>query len=177
MSKRRSEIRELGVEVRQMINDAARFTAVEIMNDLAEAGPEWSGEFQDSWIAVPVGTGASGSTGGGYPYNLNDVPKLSTSIKETARVKKFEIVNTQPYAAYALDLQEGVFRGGIRLENPAGEVVATGSRPIPGRRGEVSGDGNARSTAPLDWYTTYINGGGMAKSIEAGVAFSFRSKR
>ena len=174
MSKRRNEIRELGVEVRQMINDAARFTAVEIMNDLAEAGPEWSGEFQDSWIAVPVGTGASGATGGGYPYNLNDVPKLSTSIKETARVKKFEIENTQPYAEYALDLKEGVF---FADDEPAGEVVATGERPVPGLRGDVSGDGPAKSTAPLNWYTTYINGGGMAKSIEAGVKFAFRRAR
>jgi len=173
MSKRRNEIRELGVEVRQLINEVSRVAAVNIMNDLAKAGPEWTGKFQDSWIAVPVGTGASGSTGGGYPYTLNDVPKLSTSIKETARVKKFEIVNTQPYAAYALDLEEGVFRA---IGDPAGEVVATGSRPVPGFRGDVTGEGDSRSTAPLFWYTSYLNGGGMAKALQDGIAFVFRGK-
>ena len=174
MSARRKEISQLPIDVRELINEVARYAAVEIMNDLAEAGPEWTGKFQDSWIAVPIGRAASGSTGGGYPYTLNDVPKLSTSIKETARVKKFEIVNTQPYAEYALDLKEGKFRG---IGNPAGEVVATGSRPVPGRRGEVSGTGGARSTAPLDWYTSYLNGGGMAKALQDGVTVAFRSRR
>jgi hypothetical protein len=174
MSAKRKEISQLPIDVRELINEVARYAAVEIMNDLAEAGPEWTGKFQDSWVAVPIGRAASGSTGGGYPYTLNDVPKLSTSIKETARVKKFEIVNTQPYAEYALDLKEGKFRG---IGNPAGEVVATGSRPVPGRRGEVSGTGGARSTAPLDWYTSYLNGGGMAKALQDGVTFAFRSRR
>ena len=174
MSAKRKEVSQLPIDVRELINEVARYAAVEIMNDLAEAGPEWTGKFQDSWVAVPIGRAASGSTGGGYPYTLNDVPKLSTSIKETARVKKFEIVNTQPYAEYALDLKEGKFRG---IGNPAGEVVATGSRPVPGRRGEVSGTGGARSTAPLDWYTSYLNGGGMAKALQDGVTFAFRSRR
>lgn len=173
MASRRQQVSQLSIEIRELINTAARFAAVEIMNDLAEAGPEWSGKFQDSWVAIPVGRGASGSTGGGYPYTLNDVPKLSSSIKETARVKKFEIVNTQPYAAIALDLEEGRF---IKIGRPAGDVVATGTRSN-GIRGNVSGDGGAESTAPLDWYTSYLNGGGMQKALERGVVFGFRSKR
>ena len=177
MASRREEVSKLPKDLRELVNLVARSAAVEIMNDLAEAGPEWSGEFQDSWVAIPVGKGASGSTGGGYPYTLNDVPKLSTSIKETARAKKFEIANTTSYAAYALDLEEGVFRGGIRTKNPAGNVVATGSRPVPGRRGDVSGSGEARSTAPLDWYSTYLNGGEAQKALGRGVLFGFRSKR
>ena len=174
MSAKRKEISQLPTDVRELINEVSRYAAVEIMNDLAEAGPEWTGKFQDSWVAVPIGRAASGSTGGGYPYDLNDVPRLSTSIKETARVKKFEIVNTQPYAEYALDLKEGVFRG---IGNPAGDVVATGTRPVPGRRGDVSGTGGARSTAPLDWYTSYLNGGGMAKALQDGVTFAFKSRQ
>jgi hypothetical protein len=174
MASRRQQVSQLPIDIRELINTAARFAAVEIMNDLAEAGPEWSGKFQDSWVAIPIGTGASGSTGGGYPYTLNDVPRLSTSIKETARVKKFEIVNTQPYAEIALDLKPGSFR---KIGRPAGEVVAQGTRPAPGIRGDVSGDGNAESTAPLDWYTSYLNGGGMARALEKGVTFGFRSKR
>lgn len=174
MSAKRKEISQLPVDVRQLINEVARVAAVNIMNDLAEAGPEWSGEFQDSWVAIPAGKAASGSTGGGYPYTLNDVPKLSTSIKETARVKKFEIVNIQPYAEYALDLKEGIFYAD---DEPAGEVVATGKRPTPGFRGDVTGTGGSRSTAPLFWYTSYLNGGGMAKALQDGVTFVFKGNR
>ena len=105
---------------------------------------------------------------------MNDVPKLSASIRETARVRKFEIVNTQPYAEIALDLKPGSFR---KIGRPAGEVVAQGTRPAPGIRGDVSGVGGAESTAPLDWYTSYLNGGGMARALERGVTFGFRSRR
>ncbi len=174
MASRRDDVRNFPKDLRETINLVSRFAAVELMNDLAEAGPEWTGEFQDSWIAIPIGKGASGSTGGGYPYDLNDVPKLSTSIKETARVNKFEIVNTTPYAPYALDLEEGVFRG---IGNPAGEVVRTGSRPVPGLRGDVSGSGGARSTAELDWYSTYLNGGEAQKALGRGVTFGFEGRR
>ena len=89
MASRREEVSKLPKDLRELVNLVARSAAVELMNGLAEAGPEWSGEFQDSWVAIPIGKGASGATGGGYPYTLDDVPRLSTSIKETARAKKF----------------------------------------------------------------------------------------
>ncbi len=174
MASRREEIKNLPKDLRELVNLVARSAAVEIMNDLAEAGPEWSGEFQDSWVAIPVGKGASGSTGGGYPYTLNDVPKLSTSIKETARAKKFEIANTQPYAAIALDLEPGAFK---KIGRPAGNVVASGVRQNGIRGDIVSGDGNNESTAPLDWYSTYLNGGEAKKALGRGVLFGFKAKR
>jgi len=170
---RRDDVSKMPKDLREQVNLAVRKAAVEIMNDLAEAGPEWSGEFQDSWVAIPIGKAASGSTGGGYPYDLNDVPKLSTSIKETARAKKFQIENIQPYAAYALDLEEGFFWAD---EEPAGEVVAIGKRSRPGFRGDVTGEGGNRSTAPLDWYSNYLNGGEMKKALERGVLFGFKAK-
>ena len=172
---RRDDVAKLPQDLRELVNLATRHAALEIMNDLADAGPEWSGDFQDSWVAIPVGRGASGSTGGGYPYSLSDVPTLSTSIKETARVKKFTIENTQPYAEYALDLKEGYF---YTDDEPAGEVVARGRRPSPGFRGDVTpGGGNSRSTAPLDWYSNYLNGGEMKKALERGVLFGFKAKQ
>ena len=174
MASRREEIKNLPKDLRELVNLVARSAAVEIMNDLAEAGPEWSGEFQDSWVAIPVGKGASGSTGGGYPYTLNDVPKLSTSIKETARAKKFEIANTQPYAAIALDLEPGSFK---KIGRPAGNVVASGVRQNQIRGDIISGDGNNESTAPLDWYSTYLNGGEAKKALGRGVLFGFKAKQ
>ena len=157
-------------------NETARQAAVEIMNDLAEAGPNYTGDFKNSWIAIPAGQGASGTTGGGFPYTINDVPKLSSNLRELRRVNKFKIENTQPYAEFALDLKEGVFRGDRTGNFPIGKVVAgPGSRPVPGIRGNVgSGDGEAISTAEKDWYRTYLKGGKMKKAIVRGVRAGFK---
>ena len=73
-----------------------------------------------------------------------------------------------------LDLKEGIFYAD---DEPAGEVVATGKRPKPGFRGDVTGAGTSRSTAPLFWYTSYLNGGGMAKALQDGVTFGFKGGR
>jgi hypothetical protein len=145
------------------------------MNDLGEQGPAYSGEFRDSWIAVPVGKGASGRAGGDYPYQISDVPELSLSRREVARATKFTIENTQPYAAYALDLKEGRFYPPDEF-GPLKAPVREGSR-APGltKRGEVTpGEGRAKSTADLDWYVNYIRGGGMQQALERGVKLGFK---
>ena len=160
MSTRGQELKKMSRALLEKVNEAAREATVKVMNDLAEKGPEWSGDFKNSWMAIPAGKGASGSTGGEYPYTLDDVPKLSTNLAEMRRVTKFRIENRQPYAPYALDLEEGVFRGDRKGNFPIGKVVAKGNRPIPGKRGNVKGgEGEATSTAEKDWYRNYLKGG------------------
>jgi hypothetical protein len=39
----------------------------------------------------------------------------------------------------------------------------------------VSGEGEAKSTAELDWYVDYIEGGGMQKALEKGVKLGFKA--
>jgi hypothetical protein len=172
---RRQDIRNLATDALAAINTATRQAAVEIMNDLGKLGPAYSGEFRDSWIAIPVGKGASGSAGGDYPYQLSDVPELSLSRREVARATKFTIENTQPYAEYALDLREGRFYPPDEF-GPIKKPVAEGSREVGlTKRGAVTdGPGEAKSTAELDWYTTYTNGGGLQKSLERGVKLGFK---
>ena len=173
---RRTEIRNLGSDALQAINTACRQTAVEIMNDLGRLGPAYTGEFRDSWIAIPFGTGATGNVGGEYPYQLSDVPELSLRRREVARVVKFTIENTQPYAEYALDLVEGRFYPPDEF-GPIKTPVKEGRRnPGLTKRGEVTSDeGKAKSTAELDWYTTYSRGGGMQKALERGVKLGFKA--
>lgn len=171
------KLERLGRDIQRIVEQAARQSAVNIMNDLAEAGPVWSGEFQNSWVAVPAkgGVGSEGS----YPYSLSNVPKLNLTLAEARSAvlpngKTFTIENTQPYAAYALDLEEGEFwRPSFP---PEGSIVSQGTRNS-GIRGDVTTDaeGEAISTAPLDWYTTYINGGEMKSALEFGVRTAFRS--
>lgn len=177
------DLSRLGRDIQDLVSKAARQAAVNIMNDLAEAGPVWSGKFQDSWVATPARGGGGG--GGSYPYSLNDVPEIKLSLAQARSAllpggKTYTIENTQPYAAYALDLEEGVFRGVGFAGRPEGRIVDQGKRQVDaegkGIRGDVKtgSEGKSISTAPKDWYTTYINGGEMEKALELGVRTAFR---
>ena len=165
---KRGNLENLMRDAYSWVNSGARNAAKEIMNDLAEAGPEWGGEFKDSWAAhAPSG----GSGGGTYPYTLRSIPQLPATKKEAERKTKFIIENMAPHAAIAMDLVD-VPQDSFRYPGygPSGDIVARGSRPENGKRGDVSsGRGNSRSTAPLFWYQTFVNGGKMQKALERGV--------
>lgn len=159
------------------VNNAARLTTKNIMNDLAEAGPEWSGDFKNSWVAYsPGGTWANANVASGmYPYSLRDIVKLPATKREAERVTKYIIDNVAPHKLIAMDLievdeEDFIYPG----YPPRGDVVARGKRPARGKRGNVvSGSGrgsaNATSTAPLDWYTIYLKGGKIRNAIQKGV--------
>jgi hypothetical protein len=172
----RNDVRNLVPDALEAINNACRQTAVQIMNDLGKAGPAYTGNFRDSWVAIPAGQGASGRAGGDYPYQISDVPVLSLTRREVARVTKLTIENTQPYAAYALDLEEGRFYPPDEF-GPLKQPVQEGSRAAGlTKRGAVtSGKGKAKSTAELDWYITYVQGGGMQKALEKGIQLGFKA--
>jgi hypothetical protein len=161
-----ASLRDLERDAYNWANNLARSAAKEIMNGLADAGPNWSGEFQDSWVADAPGAGAGSGT---YPYSLNDIPKLPATKREAARKTKFILYNSAPHAAIAMDLVDVPVGDFKQVGYPRGEVVARGSRPANGKRGEVSGRGNASSTAPLDWYPLFVQGGKMQKALERGV--------
>lgn len=163
-------------EIRDKINNATRRAMVDIMNDLAEKGPRFSGSFADSWRAIPVTDKASGSSDNGqYPYTIDDVPSLPKTVKETQRVVVFTIENTMEYAPIALDLEPGKFRE--QEFEPIGGVefgVREGKRT--GQiRGEVSaGGGSSISTAELDWYSKYAGGGEINAVIQRVFRFEFK---
>lgn len=150
------------------INDSARKATREIMNGVAEAGPEWTGEFKDSWVAsTPSGTTGSGT----YPYSLSDIPELSLTKRDVIRKTKYTIYNVAPHAPIAMDLVD-VPRDNFKSPGtpPKGDIVARGTRPDSGKRGDVlSGKGDAASTAPLNWYPLFARGGKMQKALIRGV--------
>jgi hypothetical protein len=188
-----SKAEVVGNDIRNRINLGARQAAAEIMNRLAEKGPVYSGSFRDSWIAIPIGGGASGRAGGEYPYQTIDVPKLSLTIKEVRRAKVYTITNTSPYAEIALDLEEGDFirpeydpEGGIefgvlegrRYGRIRGQVRAfTEDEESQREEDAIAGDPPRRanvSTAPLDWYTTFMRSGEVDKEIRRAFEFAFQ---
>lgn len=160
---------QLNRDARRKVQSAARHAAAEIMNDLAEAGPVWSGRFANSWVADAPGVGAGPD--GTYPYTIRDTPKLPDTVAATKRNPKLVIKNTTDYALQAMDLEEGEF---IAIGDPKGEVVSEGRR-YGRKRGQVSnnGEGESRSTAELDWFNTYVSGGGLEKSLGKGVKIAF----
>lgn len=158
-------------DIRRKTQSAARHAAAEIMNDLAQAGPNWSGEFANSWAAdaPAVSKGSQGS----YPYSIRDIPRLPDTIAATERNPKLVVYNTTPYAMQALDLEEGIFRD--PGTEPLGDVVIEGKRQGRMRTDIVQTDKKptSRATAPKDWFSTYANGGAMQKSLENGVKIAF----
>jgi hypothetical protein len=159
---------QLNRDNRRKVQSAVRHVAAEIMNDLAKAGPVWSGRFANSWVADAPGVGKGPN--GTYPYTIRDTPKLPDTISAVKRSPKLVIQNTTDYALQAMDIEEGYFRP---VGEPKGPVVLEGSRSS-GIRGDVTpGEGKARSTAPLDWFNNYVSGGGMEKSLGKGIQIAF----
>ena len=164
-----SKLGQFNRKLRREIQSTARHAAKEIMNDLAKSGPNWTGEFANSWVADAPGVGKG--TNGSYPYSIRDTPALPDTIKAVARNPKLVISNTTDYAMQAMDLEEGYFVD--PGTDPLGQVVIKGNRYGRMRTDIGSGDGNARATAQRDWFTTYVNGGGLQKSLENGVRIAF----
>ena len=166
---------DLERDLRAKANRAVRTVARNIMNDLAAAGPVWGGEFRDSWEAYSPSTGQS--IPAQYPYSIKDVPDLPLTKKEQQRVTKFIIRNTAPHAAIAMDMEvpaDGFVYPGY---GPEGDVLFRGTRPAGGLRGAIGarkkGGSDNRSTAPLDWFPTYMAGGKKDKAVENGVKIEF----
>ena len=179
IGKLKNEVKNFNLEKRKELNNTIRTVAVQIMNDLAEAGPEWSGDFKNSWEAVPLGEGSKIGKSGSFPYKLNNIPQLSTAKEAISKANKLQITNTSEWAEYALDIEEGRFFPRKDKPNPKGDIEpnSPGKRDVSTTtlRGQISGgDGKARITAPLFWYNKYLNGGGLQKSVEAGAKFAFK---
>jgi hypothetical protein len=175
-------IEKMAEDVRDAAINALRNAAKEVVNDLAAASPDWSGEFKENWF-VETADGKRGRPGGeGGKYSLFNIPQLKaqgrnakgqfTAAKpiSAGKVELF-IGNSSPYAQEAMDLIPGkFFYPGFE---PQGNVVARGKRQddIRGKIGQ--GRGNNRSTAPLDWYTTYMEGGAFTAAFNKGAKAGF----
>lgn len=166
MAKR--SIKFLVNDVKAATVEAARNASVDIMNSLVKEGPAWTGRYSSAWYALAQGDspGKNRSENKLYKYDLRNVPK--TRFKQG---QMYAIVNGMSYADQAQDLApfnptDPILRGPIK-------DVEFGERPKGGRRGELlSGQAN-RSTAPLDWYLTYINGGALQADLGKGAKRGF----
>jgi len=141
--------------------------AEKVVADLQELGPAWTGRFSNSWQISSESRVVAGNGQEGKPQKLS-APLLSGRellFKPTVKytISNFATGPQGPYALIAMDLQEGTFinPGTLPLK-----VAERGTR-TSGIRGQLSlsATGPNRRTAPLDWFTTYTNGGQIDKVI------------
>tara|TARA_R110001592_G_scaffold261190_2_gene526004 strand:- start:11268 stop:11840 length:573 start_codon:yes stop_codon:yes gene_type:complete len=161
--------------------------AEEIVKDLQELSPAWTGKFRNSWyIETPDGTktGGQGQHGQAMPVIA---PKVSGIQSATALFNKvfggsgakrlFTIGNSASYADQATDLEPYV--GGTI---PAKKAVTRfgrkfGMRPLGAMRGDVSGSGGNSSSAPLDWFSNYQGSGKADQAVKRAYSQRFKGFR
>lgn len=175
-------LEKMSDDIRSAAIDALRNAAKEVLNDLAAAGPNWGGNFRNDWYVETSGGGkASKVEGQDGKYSLFNIPQLKvqgrdargrfTSALPASRAKiELLIGNSSAYAQEAMDLIPGGFiYPGFE---PAGEEQPRGLRK-DGIRGKLKPPGGNRSTAPLNWYATYMEGGAFNAAFNRGAKAGF----
>lgn len=162
--------------------NALRNAAKDVLNDLAAEGPNWGGNFRNDWyVETSDGKRGTQTSGADGKYNLWNIPLLTQQGRNTRgqftrampiNRNKIELLigNSSSYATQAMDLEPGGFiYPGFE---PAGEEQPRGLRK-DGIRGKLKPPGGNRSTAPLNWYTTYMEGGAFTAAFNKGAKAGF----
>ena len=144
--------------------------AEKVIADLQKQGPAWSGKFSNSWrISTPTGSTSGGSGQKGNPVPVKAPELTGADVRTKLLGSPFKIDNTADYADVACDLKTGDFED---PGEPAIKPISRGNR-TRGIRGEPwpnpsspGTEGPNRATAPLDWFTTYADGGALDAAVE-----------
>jgi hypothetical protein len=166
---RRNGIRDLLKDADKIfattIYNGPKAAAERIVRDLQERGPAWSGRFSNSWqiktpTALTRGTGSPGKPLPIYTPALTGL-QVTTSFLGVNKVV-FVISNFADYADIATDLEPGVF---INPGTTPLKPLTRGKRQ-QSLRGLLKGAGSNTRTAPFDWFSLYVKGGYIDKTIE-----------
>jgi hypothetical protein len=167
-----NDLRNMAPDIRKAAGEALREATRLIIKELQEEGPAYSGKFKTKWYSQVEGRGNKVFAAVGVPrFTDKELKRGAPTIL---------IGNTSPYAQEAMDLVPGRF---IRQEEgPVKTPVAVGVR-FGRMRGQVkeqstdeiidSGKRPAVSTAQLDWYSTYMEGGRFGKAFKQGARSGF----
>jgi hypothetical protein len=180
----RKSIAQMPGDIREAIVSSLRNAAKETVNGLASAGPDWSGDFKNTWH-VTTSDGKSSAKIGGESgvYNLFNIPLLKTQSRNLGgrfttflptKLDGLELLigNSSFYATQAMDLEPGeFFYPGFE---PKGQEEPRGRR-VNRIRGNLKKPGANRSTAPFNWYATYMEGGAFAAAFTKGARAGFAS--
>jgi hypothetical protein len=174
---------KLAADINNRLAVSIQESAVAITNGLAEAGPAWTGEFAASWDVVPEGQAARQprSSGGQlYQYTKRNFPASRFQKALERGVTQFQVINTSPHAAQAMDEVTDIF---TRPDSDPIKTPELGDyRPRPSFRYEIGGsfagllkDAPAARTAEPDWFYTYAKGGSLQLDVRRGIELGFKS--
>jgi hypothetical protein len=167
-----NDLRNIAPDARKAVGEALRSATRQIVSELYQASPAYSGKFRTKWYSQVEGKSNKVFVATGVPRLTDeDMRKGAPTIL---------IGNTSPYAQEAMDLIPGKF---IRQEEgPVKSPVAVGRR-VGAFRGDVidsdiddileAGGRPAISTAEEKWYTTYMEGGGFSEAFRQGAKTGF----
>ena len=173
-------------QIDQDVSSAALIGAIKAaektVQELQQEGPSWTGKFSNSWqIEGPQGqkVKGDGQPGEPRPVKFPTAPftgpqALRTLVRTSVTTKKvvFTISNFSPWAGEATDLRESHFyrpterpqtQLGLSKWEQSGQKRPVEKHP----RYEIFGgsEGDASRTAPKDWFTKYVTGGRLDKSV------------
>jgi len=179
--------KQIGRDINKKLAQAVQESAVEIANGLAEAGPAWTGTFSSAWDVVPAGEQGKPPRGRGrvYRYDRRNFPVSRFQRSLERGNNRFEIVNTAPHAAIALDQEEDIFAPPADQPYPVGDVVKFGTGRPRGEhlRYEISDvadnpdeEVTSQITAEKDWFPNYSKGGALNRDLKKGVDRAFVRK-
>ena len=121
-------------------NTVSKEAAEQIVNDLKEVGPYWTGDFESAWVVKPGTTRVSASrkpSGERPPApRTRQVTPVSVPPARGRKNVEYTIGNEMEYRNVAMDLEPGrIKRGG-------------------------------NQTAEQDWYRTYVEGGNLRLTLQ-----------
>jgi hypothetical protein len=158
-------VKELDRVAATTVYNGPKAAAERIVRDLQDRGPAWSGSFSNSWQIQTPTTTVRGSGSAGQPQPIY-TPSITGKQVVTSFLTKnkvvFTISNYAPYADIATDMEPGVF---INPGTTPLKPVTRGKRQ-QGLRGLLKGSGGNSRTAPFDWFSLYLKGGAIDKTIE-----------
>ena len=145
-------------------------TTERVVKALQKAGPQWSGEFSNSWTISTKSRTSVPSKRKGLPEDVK-APKVTGRELLSGNTWLVRIENIAPHAAIAMDLEEGQFSRGFYLGGPINKSKwkqGGGRRAMMTmKRGEINkGQGGMASrTAPLDWFANFKKGGRLRQLL------------
>lgn len=169
----RNDLRNMAPDMRRAVAESLRSATRQVISELREAGPDYSGKFKARWYSQVEGRSAKvfASTG---------VPRFTDEQLKRGGAPTILIGNSSPYAQEAMDLIPGTF---IRQEESPNKAPVAIGRRTGKLRGDVqdmstediieSGKGPAISTAERQWYTTYMEGGAFSRAFRQGARSGF----
>ena len=124
-------------------NEVSREAAEQIVLDLKEIGPYWTGTFEKSWVVRPGDVRITASTPAPErtPFaRQRRITPIKVAAPKGRKSVFFTIGNTTQYRDIALDL-------------------------VPGRV-KALGPAGGNETAPQDWFRTYVEGGNLRLTLQ-----------